>query len=273
METKPVSNRMLSLLVPTAMKTPVKSIDEYIAGFPKDTRALLTQIRTTIRQAAPDAEEVISYSMPAYKYNGMLVFFAAFKNHIGFYATPTGHKAFKKELSVYKEGKGSVQFPLNNPLPLGLITKIVKFRVKENLEKAKSKKSIKPTVKAIKSKKPSDEEQVNAWLNKLTPKVKIEINTVRKIIKDVSPKLSERIKWNAPSYYYLQDILTFGPYKSDKILLVFHHPAVVNIKSLLLKGEYKDRRLVYFNNKTEAEKNKKELSRIINKIVKSIDKK
>ena len=123
----------------TAMKKNIKNVDEYIAGFPKDTQALLTQMRTTIRQAAPDAEEVISYSMPAYRYHGMLVFFAAFKNHIGFYATPTGHETFKKELSVYKEGKGSVQFPLDQPLPLGLISKIVKFRVKENLEKAKTK--------------------------------------------------------------------------------------------------------------------------------------
>ena len=123
----------------TTMKKPVKNIDEYITGFSKDTQALLTQMRRTIKQAAPDAEEVISYSMPAFKYFGMLVFFAAFKNHIGFYATPTGHEAFKKELSVYKEGKGSVQFPLDKPLPLGLITKIVKFRVKENLEKAKIK--------------------------------------------------------------------------------------------------------------------------------------
>lgn len=119
--------------------TKPNNIDEYIAGFPKDTQALLNQMRKTIRQAAPDAEEVISYAMPAYKFHGMLVFFAAFKNHIGFYATPTGHEAFKKELSVYKEGKGSVQFPLDKPLPLGLITKIVKFRVKENLDKAKNK--------------------------------------------------------------------------------------------------------------------------------------
>jgi uncharacterized protein YdhG (YjbR/CyaY superfamily) len=124
----------------TAMKTTVKNVDEYIAGFPKDTRALLTQMRTTIQQAAPDAEEIISYAMPAYKYQGVLVYFAAFKNHIGFYATPTGHEAFKKGLSVYKEGKGSVQFPLDKPLPLSLITKIVKFRIKENLEKAKAKK-------------------------------------------------------------------------------------------------------------------------------------
>jgi len=116
-----------------------------------------------------------------------------------------------------------------------------------------------------------DEEQVNAYMSNLKPEVKSEIEAVRKIIKNASPKLNERIKWNAPSYYYLQDILTFGPYKKEKILLVFHHPYVVKIKSPLLEGDYKDRRLIYFKNKTEAEKNKKELSRIINEIIKMID--
>ena len=121
-------------------KVALKNIDEYIAGFPEDIKIRLETLRQTIKKAAPDAEEVISYLMPAFKYHGMLVFFASFKNHIGFYATPTGHAAFKKELSVYKEGKGSVQFPHNQPLPLSLVTKIVKFRVKQNMEKAEAKK-------------------------------------------------------------------------------------------------------------------------------------
>lgn len=117
-----------------------KNIDEYIAGFSEEVQLKLEALRQTIKKEAPDAEEVISYQMPAFKYHGMLVFFAAFKNHIGFYATPTGHAAFKKELSVYKEGKGSVQFPHNQPLPLALISRIVKFRIKENLEREKAKK-------------------------------------------------------------------------------------------------------------------------------------
>ena len=141
--------------------------------------------------------------------------------------------------------------------------------MKENI----AKKSNKTIVKPAKSKKPSDEEQVKAYMNKLAPSVKKEIEVVRKIIKNASPKLSERIKWNAPSYYYIQDIVTFGPYKTHKLLLVFHHPFVVKVKSQLLEGDYKDRRLVYFKNKAEAEKNKKELSRIINEIVKLIDNK
>ena len=117
----------------------------------------------------------------------------------------------------------------------------------------------------------SDQEQVNAYMSNLKPEVKSEIEAVRKIIKNASPKLNERIKWNAPSYYYLRDILTFGPFKTEKILLVFHHPFVVKIKSTLLEGDYKDRRLIYFKNKADAESKKKELTKIINEILKMID--
>ena len=112
-------------------------IDKYIATFPKGTQLLLKQIRKTIRKAAPDALEVISYRMPAYKLNGMLLWFAGHSKHIGFYPMASGINAFKKELSVYKGAKGSVQFPLDKPLPLELIAKIVKFRAAENLEKPK----------------------------------------------------------------------------------------------------------------------------------------
>jgi uncharacterized protein YdhG (YjbR/CyaY superfamily) len=118
------------------MKNPV-NVDEYIASFPLRTQEILQQIRATIKAAAPEAEEVISYGMPAYKLNGELVYFAGYKNHIGFYATPTGHEAFEKELSKYKQGKGSVQFPIDEPLPLDLITRIVKFRVAQNLERTR----------------------------------------------------------------------------------------------------------------------------------------
>jgi len=250
-----------------------QNVDAYIKQFPATVQTSLQQLRKTIKAAAPKAEEVISYAMPAYKYNGMLVYFAGYKNHIGFYGTPSGHEAFEKELSVYKSGKGSVQFPVDEPLPLSLITKIVKFRVKKNEEKAAAKKPVTPVAKKNKAAKSSDEEQVNAWLTKLEPVVKKEVEAVRKIIKDSSTKLSERIKWNAPSYYYKEDILTFGPYKTQKLLLVFHHPAVVKVKSKLLEGEYKDRRLVHFKDKTDSEKNKTELVRIINEIIKIIDKK
>ena len=116
-----------------------KDIDEYIAGFPKEIQKLLEQIRNTIKQAAPEAEEAIKYAMPTYVLNGNLVHFAAFKNHIGFYPVPSGIEAFKQELSVYKGAKGSVQFPLDKPMPLDLITKIVKFRVEENSIRAMKK--------------------------------------------------------------------------------------------------------------------------------------
>lgn len=113
-----------------------KNVDEYISGFPETTRHLLENIRTAIKAAAPEAIESISYGMPAYKLNGRpLAYFGGYEKHIGFYATPTGHAAFSEELSRYKQGKGSVQFPLNEPMPLDLISRIVKFRVKENLAK------------------------------------------------------------------------------------------------------------------------------------------
>ena len=105
--------------------TSLITVDDYIAAFPKDVQQQLQSIRKTIKAAAPKAEEIISYKMPGYKQNGMLVYFAGYKNHIGFYAMPTGHTNFKKELSVFKQGKGSVQFPLDKPLPLKLITRIV----------------------------------------------------------------------------------------------------------------------------------------------------
>ncbi len=121
------------------MNAAYTTIDEYIATFPADIQAILQKIRATIRKAAPQAEEAIKYQMPTFVLNGNLVHFAAFKHHIGFYPVPTGIEKFKKELSVYKGAKGSVQFPLDQPIPYGLIGRIVKFRVKENLERAKSK--------------------------------------------------------------------------------------------------------------------------------------
>jgi uncharacterized protein YdhG (YjbR/CyaY superfamily) len=119
--------------------TKANNIDEYIGSFPKQIQDILEQIRKTIKQAAPEAEETISYAMPAFKLHGNLVYFAAFKNHIGFYALPEGNEAFKKELSSYKIGRGSIQFPFDRPTPYDLITMIVNFRVEENMKRAKSK--------------------------------------------------------------------------------------------------------------------------------------
>lgn len=119
--------------------TTPKTIDEYIAGFPDEVREILEKIRMTIRNAAPEAQETIKYRMPTFTLKGNLVHFAAFKKHIGFYPVPTGIEQFKDELCVYEGGKGSVQFPLDKPIPYDLIGRIVQFRVKENLAKAEAK--------------------------------------------------------------------------------------------------------------------------------------
>jgi len=120
------------------MNTHFKTIDEYINTFPEDIQIILEKMRQTIRKAAPEVSEVISYRMPGFKLNGSLVWFAAFKNHIGFYPTSSGIEAFKNELSSYKTSKGAIQFPLDKPIPYDLVENIVLFRVDENLAKKKT---------------------------------------------------------------------------------------------------------------------------------------
>ena len=115
----------------------VATIDEYISGFPKPVQAILKEIRQTIKKAAPEAGEKIGYGMPTFTLNGNLIHFAAYEHHIGLYPAPSGIEAFQKELSIYKSGKGSIQFPLDQPVPFALITKIVKYRVKEQMQKKK----------------------------------------------------------------------------------------------------------------------------------------
>ncbi len=113
----------------------LNSIDDYISAFPEEIQEILTNIRKVIREAAPEATEKISYQMPTFYLKGNLVHFAAFKNHIGFYPAPSGIEAFQEELSKYKGAKGSVQFPLNQPIPYDLISRITEYRVRENQEK------------------------------------------------------------------------------------------------------------------------------------------
>ncbi len=121
----------------TTPKKQFKTVDQYIKTFPKDVQRILEKMRQIIREAAPEAVEAISYQMPTFKLNGKyLVYFAAWKNHIGFYPIPSGIEAFKKELSPYKVAKGSVQFPIEKPIPYDLVRKIVIFRMKENQEKS-----------------------------------------------------------------------------------------------------------------------------------------
>lgn len=118
-----------------------ENIDQYIANFPIETQKLLQQIRETIHKTVPEAKEVISYGMPAFKQNTVLVYFAGYAKHIGFYPTGSGIEAFKEEFAQYKWSKGAVQFPLDKPLPLDLITRITKFKAERDLEKVKNKKS------------------------------------------------------------------------------------------------------------------------------------
>lgn len=116
------------------------TVNEYMASFPKETKALLLQMKSIILKACPQAEEKIGYAMPAYRYNGVLVYFAGYKNHIGFYPSGSGIVEFQYKLSEYKFSKGAIQFPLDKPLPIKLITEIVKFRAKQNEEKETLKK-------------------------------------------------------------------------------------------------------------------------------------
>jgi uncharacterized protein YdhG (YjbR/CyaY superfamily) len=125
-------------------KSRPKTIDEYIAGFPEDVRFILEKIRLIIREAAPESFETMNYGIPTFVYGGNLVHFAAYKKHIGFYPAPSGIEKFKEELAAYEWAKGSVQFPLEKPIPYDLIRKIVEFRVSENLEKNRAKGKRKP---------------------------------------------------------------------------------------------------------------------------------
>jgi uncharacterized protein YdhG (YjbR/CyaY superfamily) len=123
----------------SASQTTPKDIDDYIAGFPRDVQVIMQKIRETIKKAAPGAGETISYKMPTFTVNGhYLVYFAGYKKHIGFYPAPIGNDEFKDEIAPYVSGKGTLQFPLDQPIPFKLITKIVKFRVKQNFERTQA---------------------------------------------------------------------------------------------------------------------------------------
>ena len=121
-----------------------RDVDEYIAGFPNEVRTILEKVRTTIRKAAPGAQEKISYRIPTFTLDGKyLIYFAAFQKHVGLYPAPRGAEEFKEELAAYGGGKGTVQFSFDKPIPFGLITRIVKFRIKENLARAKARETVK----------------------------------------------------------------------------------------------------------------------------------
>jgi len=239
-------------------------IDQYIAGFPPETQKLLEQMRQTIRAAAPDAEEKIGYGMPTLTLHGNLVHYAAYKNHIGFYPAPQGLEEFKEELAGYKGSKGAVQFPLDKPLPLDLVTRITKYRIEKNLEKAAVKKKV-----PVKTAKLSDSEQVSEHIKKLDPATGDTVEAIRQIILKTDKEIAEQIKWNNPSFYYSGEMKPFDAkeYKRDivvmnlhkgRIMLVFPSGAKVNDPSGLLEGDYKDGRRTLVFKDSEDVKSKKE---------------
>jgi uncharacterized protein YdhG (YjbR/CyaY superfamily) len=244
-----------------------KTINAYISSFPKETQAILEQVRKTIKKAAPKAEETISYAIPTFKLNDKpLVYFAAFKKHIGFYATPTGHEVFKEALSTYKQGKGSVQFPLDKPMPLKLIATIVKFRIAENKLKATKKEN-------------GGQQTVQQFLNELQHPLKKEIVYLRKIILAANKNLTENIKWNGPNFCLdAEDRITMRIFPPKQIQLIFHRGAKVlaQPKNKLIKDDSdilvwktNDRAVATFLSVTDIRTKGYILNKIINEWIKN----
>lgn len=255
-------------------------VDNYIAGFPESVQEALQQIRATVKNAAPEADEIMNYGIPTLSLAGNLVHFAGYKNHIGFYPAPSGIVAFRDELSVYKGAKGSVQFPLDQPLPLELVSRITKFRVVENLEKAALKKVKKNTGKA----RLSDEEQVTEHIQKLAPELVSSVEAIRRIILDTNPEIGERIKWNNPSFYYTgemqpfdskeykREIAVFNLHKGN-IMLVFTTGAKVGDTTGLLTGDYEDgRRIAVFKNLDDVRAKESDLRKVVERWLELVDK-
>jgi uncharacterized protein YdhG (YjbR/CyaY superfamily) len=172
------------------------SVDTYISRFPEPIRRRLEKMRATIVKAAPKAEEAMSYGLVGYKLGKPLVYFGGFKKHVGFYAVPTGHEAFKKELSVYKNAKGSVQFPHDQPIPFALITKMVKFRVQENAAKD-------PASEFPKTSKPAERAFANAGIKKLkdlSKWSKEELLTLDGVGPSIIPTLEQALKKKGLSF-------------------------------------------------------------------------
>jgi uncharacterized protein YdhG (YjbR/CyaY superfamily) len=242
------------------------SVDAYLAAQSATVRATLEKVRKMIMSAAPKAEEVISYQIPTFRYHGPLVAFAAFPKHCSLYTVSHAlMKELKEDLAPYYTSGVTIQFPPGKPLPSALVKKIVAARIAENEARAEAKNK-----KSVTKKKPevsADAVKVDEYMKKLQHPLKAEIDTVRSIIKKSNPAISERIKWNAPSYYSKADMVTFNHRNQKQVHLVFHHPAIVKIKSPLLEGDYKDRRMLYLKDMKAIRANKKELERIMNELV------
>lgn len=245
------------------MNTKLTSVDAYIEGFPKETQKILRQLRTLVRKTATGAQESIAYGMPAYKVNGKpLVYFAGYDKHIGFYATPTGHEKFAKELSKFKQGKGSVQFPLSDPMPMDLIERIVKFRVAESEQKAQAKKVVAKKVVVKRANAPSigHIEKYNQALDsnhrEVAELLASEINT--------NLKKAEHKLWHGHPVWFIDGnpIVGYSKQKSG-IRLLFWSGADFDEPALVVReGKFKDASVFI---KEVSEISKKDLKRWLKK--------
>jgi uncharacterized protein YdhG (YjbR/CyaY superfamily) len=251
---------------------PVATVDEYLQKLDPPVKQALEKLRQQIKKLLPDAEELISYQIPTYRLNGPVAAFAAFPHHCSYYTMSHAvMKLLKEELRDYDCSGVTIHFQPAKPLPLTLVKKLVAEKLKENETRVAAKKATTKTMATKTQSKSTDEEQVIKYLKALSHPLKKEIEAVREIIKGSDKKIRERIKWNAPSYYTSADMVTFNPRAQQHVHLVFHHPAIVKIKSALLEGEYKDRRMVYFADMKAVNKNKKELQRIMRELVKLVE--
>jgi uncharacterized protein YdhG (YjbR/CyaY superfamily) len=242
-----------------------KSVEEYINMQTEPIRTTLGRVRKAVNSSAPEAEENIGYGIPYYKYKGAFIAFMSHANHCSFVTMSYDIvKELKDELKNYKVSGTTIRFPHDKPLPAALVKKIVVARIKEQDGKKEFRAK-------IKNAGPAD--AVNEYMARLKHPLKNEIEAVRKIIKGANRKINERIKWNAPSYCTTEDFVTFNPRNLDAVHLVFHHPLIIKIKSSLLEGDYKDRRMVYLKNMKDIKAHKEELTKIINKLVQLINKK
>lgn len=261
------------------MQNTFKTIDQYIKQQPKEHQATLEKIRQTVLSAAPTAIEVISYQMPAFKINRVLVYFAIYKNHIGFYPTASGINAFKDEFSQFNWSKGAVQFPLDKAIPYALIKKMVKFRVEEDKAFAKPTKA-KKAIENIQSVQASKSEDVDQFLKQIDHPLAELMNETRQLVLKVDRSIGEEIYWNAPSFFYTgkmkpfkpkeykRSIVVFNFYRKDALRLIFLRGANVDDPSSLLEGDYKDgRRLITLRSVEELKQKKAAIQKIIKAIL------
>jgi uncharacterized protein YdhG (YjbR/CyaY superfamily) len=265
-----------------------KDIDQFIASYPGSTRKLLKQLRAAIHKVSPGLEEAITYGIPTFKLGKKnIVHFSGYEHHIGFYPGASGIAHFQKDFKNYKTSKGTVQFPIGEPLPLDLVSRIVRFRVKEEMEKTSAKagpgkkpgssKSLgrQQQTQNAKATGTSDTERVTEHIGKLDKSIAGTVQFVRQVIMGSGDEVAERIKWNNPSFYYTgplkdedpkkyqRDFAVFNLFK-NRIMLVFPSGARVDDGSGFLSGDYADgRRLIVFTDIKDARSREAKLRLLI----------